>query len=60
MFQVVHLAEALAAETYDPGSIVLTAMIPVIVDLFVIQQPLNQRINKQAENVDQAKMNQIQ
>ncbi|CAH8439873.1 unnamed protein product [Schistosoma haematobium] len=58
--QVVHLAEALAAETYDPGSIVLTAMIPVIVDLFVIQQPLNQRINKQAENVDQAKMNQIQ
>ncbi|XP_018647817.1 LOW QUALITY PROTEIN: putative zinc finger protein [Schistosoma mansoni] len=58
--QVVHLAEALAAETCDPGSIVLTAMIPVIVDLFVIQQPLNQRINKQTENVDQAKMNQIQ
>ncbi|KAH8854945.1 Huntingtin [Schistosoma japonicum] len=58
--QVVHLAEALAAETRDPGSVVLTAMVPVIVDLFVIQQPLSQRTNKQAETIDQTRRHQIQ
>ncbi|TNN16187.1 Huntingtin isoform 2 [Schistosoma japonicum] len=58
--QVVHLAEALAAETRDPGSVVLTAMVPVIVDLFVIQQPLSQRTNKQVETIDQTRRHQIQ
>ncbi|CAH8435652.1 unnamed protein product [Schistosoma turkestanicum] len=59
--QVVHLAESLAAETHDPGSVVFTAMIPVIVDLFVIQQPLCQLINNPKENIDSStKIHQIQ
>ncbi|TGZ73134.1 hypothetical protein CRM22_001692 [Opisthorchis felineus] len=38
--QVMHMAETLAAEDLDPGSTVLSALVPIVVDLYVIQRPL--------------------
>ncbi|CAL8083491.1 unnamed protein product [Calicophoron daubneyi] len=39
-FLVLRMAETLAAEGLDPSSIVLSALVPIVVDLFVIQRPL--------------------
>ncbi|KAF6768729.1 hypothetical protein AHF37_08681 [Paragonimus kellicotti] len=53
--KVMRMAETLAAEGLESNNLVLAALVPIVVDLYVIQRPLVSSIASEQSRMEQAK-----